>query len=181
MGQLSNSGGPRRRRPVILASYQSGPKLLREEQSPGLGKLSVVKDDPLSEAIVNELDERTAPPRIRQQFPPAGPVAEGGHSDGYCYRIPFAAGKLAATYTLITAFLQEQGYGDVPLPADVEELKRFRLPPKLRHQLSLFGEDGYVHNPIKILFPTPAGRRGALLLEIYDEAEPGHLLKFHRR
>ena len=173
------SSRPVRRRPVILATYQA--------PSPGsaepkvAGKLSVLRDTPLSRDVVEELDQQTAGGRLRYDFPAAGPVAEGGVSDGYCYRIPFAAGKLAASYALIVAFLEEQGYGNVPLPANIEELKRFRLPPKLRHQLSLFGEDGYVHNPVKILFPTPAGRRGELILELYHEAEPGHLLKFHRR
>ncbi|OAV46012.1 hypothetical protein A3850_018945 [Lewinella sp. 4G2] len=118
---------------------------------------------------------------LRYNFPAAGPVAEGGTSDGYCYRISFAAGRLDRTYALIVTFLEEQGYRGLPLPADVAELKQFRLPPKLRHQLSLFGEDGYVHNPIKILFPNSGGQRGQLILELYNEAEPGHLVKFHRR
>lgn len=114
--------------------------------------------------------------RIRQHFPAPGPDC-----DGHCYRITFAAGRLERTYDMILTFLQEQGYADVPVPSNTQELRKFRLPPKLRHQLSLFGEDGYIHNPVKILFPSPAGRRGELLLELYHEAAPDHLLKFHRR
>ncbi|THH37628.1 hypothetical protein E4021_14235 [Neolewinella litorea] len=118
---------------------------------------------------------------MRDRFPEAGAEAQGGVSDGYCFRITFAAGRLGQTLELLRAFLAEEGYGDIPLPADAEELKKFRLPPKLRHQLSLFGEDGYVHNPVKVLFPPPGARRGALTLEIYNEHAPGHLLRFHRR
>ena len=126
-------------------------------------------------------DTPAAKTRLREDFPAAGPDARGGQSDGYCYRMTFAAGRAAASYELLRAFLREEGYGELPLPADVEELRQFRLPPKLRHQLSLFGEDGYVHNPLKILFPPPGAKRGALLLELYDERAAGHLLRFHRR
>ena len=119
--------------------------------------------------------------QLRRNFPEAGQVAEGGTSDGYRYRIEFAAGRYEATYGLLVSFLREQGYANVVIPRDYNELKAFRLPAKLRHQLSLFGDDGYVHNPLKILFPKPAGRRGALVLELFNEADPQHLLKFHRK
>ena len=175
------SGTPLRRRPVFIANFRST----------GQDTLSGDADDytPVEEEIrgtdltghVLPTQLRLARTGLRYAFPEAGPVAEGGNSDGYRYRVPFAAGKMAATYELIKSFLSEQGYGDVPIPDTVEELRRFRLPPKLRHQLSLFGEDGYVHNPVKILFPTPSGRRGELVLELFNEREPGHLLKFHRR
>ncbi len=118
---------------------------------------------------------------LRQDFPAKGCEEHGGHSDGYCFRIVFAAGRMERSYDMVREFLGESGYGDLPIPADVTELKRFRLPPKLRHQLSLFGEDGYVHNPLKILFPPKGGKRGALILELYNEGDPGHLLRFHRR
>lgn len=117
---------------------------------------------------------------IRYNFPARGEEAAGGISDGYCFRITFAAGRLDRTYGMVKAFLQEEGYGGLPLPKDSEELCLFRLPPKLRHQLSLFGDNGYVHNPIKILFPVPAGRRGGLTVELYNEAYPDHLMRFHR-
>ncbi|MGB3799334.1 MAG: hypothetical protein WA952_05925 [Lewinella sp.] len=119
--------------------------------------------------------------RVREDFPEAGSDRHGGCSDGYCYRIVFAAGRVERSYEMVRQFLDEEGYGDVPVPEDVAELKRFRLPPKLRHQLSLFGEDGYLHNPLKILFPGKGGKRGALVLELHNERTPGHLLRFHRR
>lgn len=151
------------RRPVTLAHYRSAP--------PAPAPSPLLPPPP------------SAPGRfgIRHQFPVRGEEAEGGVSDGYCFRAVFAAGRLERTYELVRSFLEEQGYGDVPLPADAAELRHFRLPPKLRHQLSLFGEDGYVHNPVKILFPPPGGRRGSLTVELYDEGAEGHLLRFHRR
>lgn len=118
---------------------------------------------------------------IRYNFPAAGETVEGGSSaDGYYYRVVFAAGRLERSFEMVKSFLKEQGYGELPLPRNAEELRQFRLPPKLRHQLSLFGDNGYVHNPVKILFPVPAGRRGALILELYNEADENHLLRFHR-
>ena len=152
-----------RKRPVILANY-SAPVV--KMPSPPV----VEEDPPKSYATV-----------IRHSFPKAGEEREGGASDGYCFSITFAAGKLEKSYELVRSFLREQGYAGVPLPKSAEELRRFRLPPKLRHQLSLFGHNGYVHNPVKILFPVPAGNRGALVLEIYNEREEDHLLKFHHR
>lgn len=117
---------------------------------------------------------------IRYNFPGVGEEVDGGASDGYCFRIRFEAGRLERTYEMVRAFLREEGYADLPIPKDAEELRLFRLPPKLRHQLSLFGDNGYVHNPVKILFPVPAGRRGALVVELYNEGCPEHLTRFHR-
>jgi hypothetical protein len=127
------------------------------------------------------MDTNEGQATIRDDFPAAGSGREGGVSDGYCYRVQFRAGKLEQTYVMLLAFLHEQGYGDIPVPATVAELRAFRLPPKMRQQLSLFGEDGYVHNPIKILFPPPGARRATLFLELYRERAEGHLLRFHRR
>lgn len=164
------------KRPVFIADYRT---------KVALGTSTVDTSVSDGQALAPESEIELATPTLRRgvrhAFPPAGSVAEGGHCDGYCYRIEFAAGRYAATYALIVTFLREQGYANVPIPRDVEELKAFRLPRKLRHQLSLFGEDGYVHNPLKILFPKPAGRRGALILELYDESATDHLLRFHRR
>ena len=139
------------------------------------------------------LDSKTEPPEVedsvgkptqrkglRYNFPSADEPTAGGSSDGYCFRITFAAGRLARSYEMVLAFLKEEGYGDLPFPKDVDELCLFRLPPKLRHQLSLFGDNGYVHNPVKILFPVPAGQRGALTVELYNEACEDHLIRFHR-
>lgn len=150
------------RRPVVIASYTTPAKVEAEVVSLPVAQVP------------------TGGQGIRDNFPVAGETVEGGTSDGYRYRVTFAAGRTEATFTLIRSFLAEQGYADVPLPRDAEELRKFCLPPKLRHQLSLFGDNGYVHNPVKILFPVPAGRRGCLILELYNEAASDHLLRFHR-
>ena len=152
-------------RPVFIADYRSGNTTVPAAET----------STPFAET--GQIPERG----IRYDFPAAGTERAGGHSDGYRFHITFAAGRLANTYALVLAFLREQGYENVPVPRDAAELRQFRLPPKLRHQLSLFGEHGYVHNPVKILFPVPAGNRGALLLELYNEHSPDHLLRFHRR
>ncbi len=152
-----------RKRPVILANYDTPvvkmPAVKIPEEEPGKSYATV----------------------IRHSFPKAGEEREGGTSDGYCFTITFAGGNLEKSYDLVRSFLREQGYAGVPLPANATELKSFKLPPKLRHQLSLFGDNGYVHNPVKILFPTAKGGRGTLILKIYNDREKQHLLKFHRR
>ena len=152
------------RRPVYLASYGV----------PSAADRPVSESEPTVEPVAEKVS-------LRRDFPPAGSDRYGGTSDGYCLRVTFAAGRADRSYAMLRDFLREEGYGDVPLPADVEELRRFRLPPRVRVQLSLFGDDGYVHNPVKVLFPPPGGKRGALILEVYDERSAGHLLRFHRR
>lgn len=159
---------------------RSAPKLRKRQVFLANYSASVVKmGDPVTQPVVEE----PAPfaTVIRHSFPAEGEEREGGLSDGYCFRITFAAGKLEKTYELIRSFLREQGYAGVPLPADTEELNCFRLPPKLRHQLSLFGEDGYIHNPVKVLFPLSPAKKGSLVLEIYNERGKNHLLRFHCR
>ncbi|MBB4078884.1 hypothetical protein GGR28_001501 [Lewinella aquimaris] len=151
------------RRPVYIASF--GKAIHSTDATP--------QEEP--EVVVD------SEPQLRHDFPHAGDCRQGGISDGYRFVITFAAGRTEQTYGMIREFLREQGYGDVPIPADLTELRAFRLPPKLRHQLSLFGEDGYVHNPLKILFPPVGSKRGSLVLELYNEAAAGHLLRFHRR
>ncbi|NJC27334.1 hypothetical protein [Neolewinella antarctica] len=174
-------GSSARKRPVFIANFRSSTRTLSGGDDLGINDADVYDLDARPEDGAPAAGKlRIVRNGLRYNFPPAGPVAEGGTSDGYCYRITFAAGKTEQTYALIVAYLTEQGYGNVPIPVDVTELKQFRLPPKMRHQLSLFGADGYVHNPVKILFPTPASR-GALILELYDERAERHLLKFHRR
>lgn len=114
---------------------------------------------------------------MREQFPEAGSDYLGGVSDGWEYRTAFTGSKLSYVYEMVRQFLQEEGYGDVPLPETVAELKLFKKPR--RAQLQLFSEKGYAHNPVKILFPTHPGQRNTLILCIYNEKEPGHLLRFH--
>ena len=131
-------------------------------------------------------EEAAAPPHeapaephipMRERFPAAGTEYMGGMSDGTVYRSTFAGSKLAYTYEMVREFLREEGYGDIPLPKTAEELRLFKRPkfPQLR----MFEERGYLHNPIKILFPTPARQRFALTLVIYNESSEHHLLRFH--
>ena len=117
---------------------------------------------------------------LRDEFPPTGVEYMGGESDGYVYRTVFAGSTLAHSYEMIRLFLQEEGYGDVPLPENAEELELFRLPLRNR-QILLFEDNGYVHNPVKVLFPLDRRQKRKLILEIYNEQAELHLLRFHRR
>ncbi|MCF8247772.1 MAG: hypothetical protein K9J37_21885 [Saprospiraceae bacterium] len=117
---------------------------------------------------------------LRATFPTSPNRELGGNSDGYCYQSFFGGATLAHSFTMIKEFLKEEGYGDLPLPKDVEELKKFKLPTRNR-QILMFEDNGYVHNPIKILFPSDPKKSKMLLLEIYDENAPNHLLRFHRK
>lgn len=116
---------------------------------------------------------------LRENFPTAGSDYLGGESDGYEYRTIFAGSNLQASYEMVRQFLREEGYDDIPLPKNEEELKLFRLPTRNR-QILMFEDNGYVHNPVKILFPMDRRRRSTLILCLYNEADPEHLLKFHR-
>jgi len=117
---------------------------------------------------------------LRDEFPPAGSDYLGGESDGFVYRTVFSGSNLEHTYQMVRLFLKEEGYGDLPLPADVEELLLFRLPTRNR-QILLFEDNGYVHNPVKILFPADRRQKRTLILEIYNEHAERHLLRFHRK
>jgi hypothetical protein len=111
---------------------------------------------------------------MRVQFPEAGSNYLGGISDGWEYRTAFTGSRLAFTYEMLKQFLVEEGYADIPLPETAAELKLFKKPRLA--QLQMFADRGYAHNPIKILFP---GQRNTLILCVYNEQEPGHLLRFH--
>lgn len=117
--------------------------------------------------------------QLRQQFPEAGTDYMGGHSDGYEYRSVFSGVNLAQSYEMIRAFLQEEGYGDVPIPKDVQELELFRLPVRNK-QILLFEDNGYVHNPVKILFPADRRKKSTIILCLYNVEDSRHLIKFHR-
>lgn len=132
------------------------------------------EDIPAVEAV-----ETPAEPHIpmREQFPPEGSEYLGGHSDGWEYRSVFGGSRLAYTFEMVKQFLQEEGYGDVPIPASADEMKLFRRP--IHPQLQLFTERGYIHNPVKILFSGVRGQRNNLILCIYNEQIPDHLLRFH--
>ncbi len=115
---------------------------------------------------------------IREEFPEAGSNYLDGESDGWEYTTIFSGSNLEATFEMIRQFLKEEGYGNVPLPADAEELLLFKYPNR-QGQIAMFSEPGYVHNPIKILFHPHKRRKNALILKIYNEQHPKHLLKFH--
>ncbi|MCB9315203.1 MAG: hypothetical protein H6569_03610 [Lewinellaceae bacterium] len=114
---------------------------------------------------------------MREQFPPAGSNYMGGQSDGWEYRSIFAGTKLAYTYDMVKQFLQEEGYGNVPIPETAEQLRLFKRPRG--RQLQLFTEQGYSHNPVRILFPPAGQERNALILCLYNEQVEDHLLRFH--
>jgi hypothetical protein len=81
---------------------------------------------------------------------------------------------------MIRSFLREEGYGQVPLPKDVAELAYFRLHTRNR-QVLLFEDNGYVHNPVKVLFPLDRRKKTALMLCVYREDAEQHLLRFHNK
>lgn len=116
---------------------------------------------------------------IKEEFPAAGAQYMGGESDGWEYRVVFAGSSLEQSYAMVTAFLEEEGYGDIPVPEDAEELALFRLPTRNK-QILLFEDNGYVHNPVKILFPLNRRQKKTLILCIYNEQIKGHLTRFHR-
>jgi hypothetical protein len=79
---------------------------------------------------------------------------------------------------MVKAFLQEEGYADIPIPTTAKELRLFK---KVIHtaQMSIFREIGYVHNPVKILFHPNEKRSTSLTLCLYNEQINNHLLRFH--
>ena len=115
---------------------------------------------------------------IKDNFPPAGSDYLGGTSDGWEYRTVFSGSNLEASYDMVRQFLKDEGYGDVPLPDTVEDLLLFKNP-RPGGQYMLYTDRGYQHNPIKLFFHPYRNRTKTLILCIYDEAHPRHLLKFH--
>lgn len=132
--------------------------------------------------IASYVEEVTTTPKasMRHAFPLAGTDYMGGNSDGAVYQSNFAGKDLAATYEMICSFLKEEGYQNIPLPADVEELLAFRLATRNR-QVLLFEDNGYVHNPVKILFPLDRRKKSTLILKLYNEQADQHLLRFHNK
>lgn len=116
---------------------------------------------------------------IREEFPIAGDNYQDGESDGTKYTLVFNGVTLDSSYQMIKAFLEEEGYEDIPLPKDVSELLLFRHPISNTGQILLFDDNGYCHNPIKILFPLDRRKKKTLYLIIYNENTDNHLLRFH--
>ena len=117
---------------------------------------------------------------MKNNFPKKGEEYMGGQSDGYVYRTVFSGSSLEDSYDMVCQFLIEEGYKDLPLPKDAAELEQFRYYTRNK-QVLLFEDNGYIHNPIKILFPHDRRKKRTLILEIYNEKEENHLLRFHRR
>jgi hypothetical protein len=117
---------------------------------------------------------------LRDDFPPAGSDYMGGECDGYEYKTIFAGASLEKSYAMVRQFLREEGYSDIPIPKDAAELALFRLPTRNR-QILLFEDNGYAHNPVKILFSADGRKKNMLILCLYNENDPQHLLKFHKR
>ena len=117
---------------------------------------------------------------IRVKFPKEGEEYMGGHCDGYVYCVIFAGSSLSQSYDMVKSFLQEEGYGDIPLPKNVKELIFFQLNTRNK-QVLLFEDNGYVHNPVKILFPTDRRKKYTLELLLHKESHEDHLLKFYNK
>ena len=116
---------------------------------------------------------------IRDDFPEAGSDYQGGTSDGWEYRTTFFGANLDASLAMVRQFLIEEGYAALPLPACADDLLLFRQPTR-RSQTLLFGDNGFVHYPIKVLFADEARNRRKLTLCIYNEHLPDALLRFHQ-
>jgi len=117
---------------------------------------------------------------LRDGFPPEGLEYVGGESDGWEYKTVFSGMNLKYSYDMVKSFLEEEGYEDIPIPKTAAELNLFRVPTRNR-QILLFEDNGYIHFPIKILFPIDGRNKRKLTLCIYNEADEDALLRFHRK
>ena len=117
---------------------------------------------------------------LRTNFPPADSDYLGGQSDGYVYETIFGGTSLEVSYGMIKQFLAEEGYKDIPIPEAASDLKLFRLSSRNK-QILMFEDNGYVHNPVKILFPNDGRKKNTIILQLYNELAPKHLLRFHRK
>jgi hypothetical protein len=136
-------------------------------------------DEPRADTSEEVYEDETSHAPIRSNFPEADSNYMGGTCDGWEYRIIFGGSKLENSYKMLQLFLQEEGYKDIPIPENAEELKQFKKPRP--GQQTLFAERGYMHNPIKILFSNDPKQRNMLILCVYNEKSKGHLLRFHGR
>lgn len=115
---------------------------------------------------------------INDEFPEAGIDYMDGSSDGFIYTTQFSGSSLQKSYVLLINFLEEEGFGELPIPKDANELRRFRHSNR-KGQIRIFEENGYLHFPIKIIFPQNPKRRNMLILRIFNEQKPDQLLRFH--
>ena len=101
---------------------------------------------------------------FRYNFPKEG--VDG--FDGYTYTKIFGGDSLDEAYDKLKEFLENNGYADIPVPNDTDEL------------YLLFGsdeEESYKHNPISISF-SPYNKT-EIWLTLHNEDYPNHLLLFH--
>ena len=162
-------------RRIYIASYLNGAPV--DPAPPEIDPAATI--DPDTGEIAAAFAEAAPGTTLRRQFPTASEDYEGGQSDGYEYRVVFSARTWSQCYALVQTFLRQEGYADVPIPADAEELLLFRHPSRNR-QVLLFADEGYVHNPLKILFPRGGKSRFKQLeLRLYNERAEGHLRRFH--
>ena len=126
------------------------------------------------------IDELIEMKKISDFFPPKDSNHLGGISDGLRYRTVFGGTSLEQSYGMLRQFLSEEGYEDLPLPADAAALKLFRHPSR-KKAIKLFEEYGYIHYPIKIFFHPHLSKEHTLILYIYNEKTNRSLLNFHDR
>ncbi|MFK8054722.1 MAG: hypothetical protein AB8F78_01275 [Saprospiraceae bacterium] len=117
---------------------------------------------------------------IRHDFPQIGSEFFGGQCNGLVYNTAFFGTTLQASFEMVKAFLDEQGYEDVLRPKDADELRIFLSPPNNGVQ-GLFDQPCYSHNPIRISFVRGDRKRRKLVLELFNENAPNSLLRFHKR
>lgn len=117
---------------------------------------------------------------LRHEFPPYESEILGGTSNGLIYRTAFAGSSMEATLAMVRTFLYEEGYSDIPLPSNAEDMLRFLNPEPGRHP-HLFEDPDYAHYPVRLILPRRDRLRKKLIVEFYNEAAPDSLLRFHRR
>ncbi|MEM7575691.1 MAG: hypothetical protein AAF433_22500 [Bacteroidota bacterium] len=171
-------------RPIVVADFGASHAIANQDLSSRTTASRLLGEQeraaPTASAAPDQLSGSSLI-QLRHNFPAADSNFEGGESDGYCFKLAFRSSNPVRNLEMIRAFLREQGYSEIPLPQSIQELRAFRLPRRQRRQLHLFGDDGYIHNPIKILFPPPGSAERGLRLEVYNEQAPNHLLRFHGR
>ena len=117
---------------------------------------------------------------LRNEFPPYGSEVLGGTSDGLVYRTAFAGSSMDATLAMVRSFLDEEGYEEIPIPTSAEQMLAFLRPEHGRHP-HLFEQPDYPHYPVRLVLPKRDRLRRKLVVELYNEAAPDALLRFHRR
>jgi hypothetical protein len=87
-------------------------------------------------------------------------------SDGWHFQVGFRDKSDEKIFSQVRAFLDENGFSDIPLPKTAERLWWDYLNPKS------FSKGIYVYHPI-IISPSPY-HVDAIILSIYNENHPNH-------